>query len=228
MINPDRTMPDFSDTLEDRLLRISDELEASRAQPRMTAVTRGRRMRPLAVASTVAVVVVIAGVATVVSAGPGAQTAYGKPLILSAPTVDASRFGGGLEAMTALGPGARFDKAREIPTSAGPAYLVSGDKGWCLTVPDPASKNPSEERGVTCATPAAFDRIGLSIDIGGTYLAAIPQGVKNPTLESDGSPARELVPSDLGVVSATVTSKSEITLYGTDGGKRTDEILPGK
>lgn len=213
-------MPDFTDALERDLRTEAANLAAA------ASLRRSRRRR----ATLAAGLAIAAGTVAVVvsSLGSSTEPAYAGPLIVKAPQVDAPQVARqmerGLMAQTTLGGDVHFDQVREIATDAGPAYLVGGTKGWCLTVPDAASPNPSQERGVTCATPAQFNRIGLSLSVGGRYVAALPQGVRNPTLKRTSMSTTELTPSKYGVVSLAVRPGDVVTMYSTSGTPRADRV----
>ena len=123
-----------------------------------------------------------------------------------------------------LGPDVRFDQVREVGTAAGPAYVAGGPAGWCITVPDAASPNPALERGVACATPAEFQRIGLSVSVGGQFVAALPQDVRRPTVRRNGQRPESLHPSKYGVISLRVKRGDTVTLFDTTGKARADRM----
>ncbi len=213
-------MPDFTDALERDLRTEAANLTA--------AVVRRRSLRRR---TTLAAGLALgAGTAALVMSSLGSSTepAYAGPLIVKAPQAEAPgvarRMERGLMAQRVLGGDVHFDQVREIATAAGPAYLVGGPKGWCLTVPDAASPNPTQERGVSCATPEEFNRIGLSLSVGGWYVAALPQGVRNPTLKRASIATTDLTPSEYGVVSIGVRSGDVVTMYSSDDVPRTDRM----
>lgn len=220
MSNRATIMPDFTDVLERDLRTEAASLAAA------APLRRSRRRR----ATLAAGLAIGAGAVAVVVSSLGSSTdpAYAGPLIVKAPQVDAPevarRMESGVTAQYTLGGDVHFDQVREIATDAGPAYLVGGAKGWCLSVPDAASPNPSQERGGSCATSAEFNRIGVSVSVGGWYVAALPQGVRNPTLKRKSMSTTELTPSKYGVVSIAVRPGDVVTMYSTSGAPRADRI----
>ncbi|WP_210491376.1 hypothetical protein [Patulibacter sp. SYSU D01012] len=242
------TMPDFVEALETQLRGLAAAPTASAADaaapdvaPAATPAARasvarrsGRARgwgrparRRLALGFAVAVV---AGTAGVVVPGLGGDTepAYGRPRILEAPIVDATRaLERGMSVRTVLGAGARLDRARAVPVPGGDAYLVGGDRGWCLSVPDAAAPDPKASRGVTCVRADEFDRVGISGMLGQLLVAAIPQGVPAPTLQRRSGAVVPLHPSRYGVVVVRVPRGGSVTLYATDGTTRRLEGLVG-
>lgn len=119
-----------------------------------------------------------------------------------------------------LGPNARLTDARPVHALGSTAYVVTGDEGWCLVVPDPALTSASDHRtatGVTCSRLAHVERYGISMIVGHNALAAIPQGVPNPTVTFRDGALRELKPTDQGVVAVDdLPSGSVFTIYAKD------------
>jgi hypothetical protein len=215
-------MPDFADHLE-RDLR-------AEASCLVEGTPRTRRRARSAV--TLAGGLAFGGVAAlaIISSLGHSSPAYAGPLIAKAPQADApqvaERMATGLTARNVLGADVHFDQVRKVATSAGPAYAVGGAQGWCLTVPDAASPNPSQERGAACASTTEFDRIGLSVQVGGQYVAVLPQDVRDPVLRRAGS-ANDLVPSRYGVVSVAVKAGDTVTMFDTSGRPRSDRVSGG-
>lgn len=210
-------MPDFVDALERDLRAASTAVTSRRARRRRRATL----VTTVALGATAAVV----AVSSLASTSP---RAYAGPLIVEAPHVHDLRVARGLEAGLVarhlLGDGVRFDQLRRIPTDAGPAFAAGGTRGWCLSVPDAASPNPRVERGVACAVSAAFERIGLSVSVGGRFVAVLPQGVPAPTLKRPGGEPRPVAPSAYGTVSVRVRPGDVVTTYGRDGTRRASRI----
>jgi hypothetical protein len=162
--------------------------------------------------------------------GPSTPPAHGEPLVLQAPlAVLPAQARPGISARMVLGPeSARITRGHEIPTAAGPAYLYGDATGRCLSAPDPAADDPATERGVTCVPAATFARFGISLTIqgrdgGGTYVAAIPQGVANPTVRTGGA-TRELRPTNFGVVAVSTATRAVVTLFDRSGARRDDVV----
>ena len=216
-------MPDFVAALERRLRGAAPDLAYPHPTRRRHGVPFARRVAGLAAAAGV---LGVTAIMMAPSGNHGATPAYGKPLILNAAAVDVTRqLGGGIMVTQALGAGARLDQARPVPAFGGTAYLIQGEKGWCLSAPDPAASRPEIERGVTCMSSAEFLRFGISVRLGRYFVAAIPQGVRNPTIELADGTVRELHPSDLGVVTLDQANPGTvITLYGPDGSTRRDRV----
>lgn len=221
MNNERAAMPDFAEILE-RDLRT----EATRL-----AGTSPRRslLRPRAALAGGLMVGAVAAAVFGASLWSGPAPAYAGPLIVTATAVDAPHVARemerGLTAQYMFGPDVHFDQVREIDTPGGRAYVAGGAHGWCISVPDAASPNPARERGVACAKQADFERIGLSVSVGGQYVAAIAQGVREPTLRRAGQQQSEsLHPSRFGVVSLGVKTGDTVTLYDTTGRARADRI----
>lgn len=210
-------MPDFTDALEARLRGAAE-------RPRRRLARRGPRFA-LATAA-VAAAVALAVVATTDRHGP---VAYGKPLILATPAVAADdvidRLEHGLTAMVVFGDHLRLTEARPVPAFGGTAYVVTGPDGWCLTAPDPAADHPQEESGVTCMRTPDVYAYGIALGIGTNVVAALPQGAKDPTVRLPDGTARDLQPSDQGVVVAeNLPPGSVLVLYAADGSERTTRL----
>jgi hypothetical protein len=213
-------MPDFVATLEQRLRAAAPSEAVQRTARR--GVARPRLALPAAASLALAAIAVTL-IATDEHTTPAA---YGRPLILSTPPVDASKqLQGGIAMRLALGPDAELTSARPIPAFGGTAYLVKGDRGWCLTAPDPDAPDPERERGVTCASNAALLKYGISLRIGGHFMAAIPQGVKNPVLARPDGSVRDLQPSGQGVVVADgLAAGTVIRVFSADGAARATTV----
>lgn len=234
-------MPDFADALERHLRDAAETLARSATAPEPAVPglwARGDRAarrpavlrRPLAAAGSLALVaVVVVAVLLVGGSGTNAPEAQGGPLVLRTPQVALPSYAlPGRGAAFVLGPGSeRITRGNEIPTAAGPAYLYGDAAGRCLTAPDPASPRPEVERGVTCVPTAALERFGIALRIGDGYLvAAIPPGVRAPTLRVDGATPRELRPSSTGVVAVTIDRPGDVEFYDRDGAIRTEPLRP--
>lgn len=247
-----RPMPDFADALERHLRDAAVELarpsstrspavavpRPDAAGPGSAARTRHRRRaprvlrRPLAAAGSLAVVA-LAVVAALLVSGSGGNTpqAFGGPLVLRTPLVTLPKFArpGGSAAFV-LGPGSeRITKGHRFATRGGDAYLYGNAAGWCLTIPDPLSSRPEVERGVSCVSMRDFERFGiagaLSNEREGTYVAAIPQGVRPPELTVGNGRPRALVPSDIGVVVVDAEGRSTVTRFDREGRRFVDPVV---
>jgi hypothetical protein len=246
-------MPDFADALERHLRRAAaaqaaaglpvptpDGLPLGRPEPAVVRPRPAREplglprlaRRPFAAAGSVALVALVVAL-VLVWGGSGSNTPRAVALVLRAPLVALPE--AALPGMTAerfLGPGAAgITRGHEVPTAAGPAYFYDTAQGACLTAPDPATDDPALERGVMCASRATFERFGVSLTLAGadrgTYYAAIPQGVRNPTVRTADGAVRELRPTDFGVVTVTGGVGTIVTLYDRDGDRREDQVVPG-
>ena len=221
-------MPDFIATLERRLRDAAIDAHAVEADPRPRRSRRwGARLTVPALAA-----VALAGLFVLISASGDHRTpkAYGKPLILQTPPVDASKvlreLKQGMSATLTLGNDTSLTTARPVPAFGGTAFVVTGDRGWCLTAPDPAigdpsTADPAREGAVSCAPTSVVYKYGISLGVGDNVIAAIPQGVKHPTLAAPDGTVEALEPSDQGVVvAADVVHRSVLTLYAADGTTR--------
>lgn len=214
-------MPDFVSSLEQRLRESALTQGCAEQTTHRSHFPRWAPRLAVPLAASVAVAAVI--YAFIASDDTHVTRAYGKPLILRTATVDASvvthQLQRGLSARLALGTDARLTAARPISAFGGTAYLVTGDTGWCLTAPDPAmsdsqTSDPTRRGAVTCARNADVYRYGIALAVGDNVIAAIPQGVKNPTLTAPDGTSRQLSPSDQGVVVAErEPAGSRLTLY---------------
>jgi hypothetical protein len=113
--------------------------------------------------------------------------------------------------------------ARPVKAFGSTAYVVTGDAGWCLVVPDTSidAIGDSRSRGVTCGRRADVYRYGISLIVGRNALAAVPQGVPDPTVTSKDGTVRELKPTAQGVVVVEdIPSGSVLTLYAKDHSQR--------
>lgn len=215
-------MPDFVNELERRLREASvNPASANRGSRTRSARWPVRLALPLAAAFAAAVI------AIATSSEHDTPARYGRPLILRTATVDATRllaeFNQGQSVRLTFGPGARMTAARPVPAFGGTAYVVSGDPGWCLIAPDRAAHDsgngdPARHSGaVTCARIDSVYRYGIALGVGHDLIAAVPQGVKNPTITTPDGATRELSPSDQGVVSATnLPPGSTLVLHAAD------------
>jgi hypothetical protein len=223
----DPIMPDFVDALEARL-RVAATTVTSASAPAVAAPVHRRswslvRLSRARLAAGTALCAAAVVAFLVLSASDDRRTpaAYGRPLILSTPPVDASQhLARGVTMLLAFGPNAKIESARPFPASGGTGYLVKSDKGWCLSAPDPAAANPDRERGVTCAPTSVFYRYGISLSIGPHFVAAIPQGVAEPTVTLPDGTVQHLKPSDQGVVATDAPVGAVIRLHAADGSVR--------
>jgi hypothetical protein len=227
----DTPMPDFTAALEERLRSAAAAAPAVTARTRSARGTRHRRRIVLAAATLVlAVAATVAGLSASDDDGTGPHltrspaAAYGRPLILATPSIAPPKglHEGGLAMTMILGAGARFTQAWPIRVRGGIAYVAqAGDAGYCLSTPDPAADDPDVERGVTCMKTADFLRFGIALVVGPNVLAAIPQGVRSPTLTLRDGTVRTLVPDAHGVVATgDAEAGSELTFYAPDGARR--------
>ena len=214
----DNPMPDFVETLERRLRRhAAGEEPDIRSQPT-------RRARPritVALAASFALAALIVGITMSRDEGP---RAFGKPLILRTATVQAQSIidevqsGHGVRVV--LGADARLTDARPVPAFGGIAYVITGDKGWCLVAPDEAldrTADPARSGGLTCRRLADVYRYGIALIVGHNAIAAVPQGVPDPTMTTRDGAVRHLKPSPQGVVTVEDSpSGSALTLYADD------------
>jgi hypothetical protein len=218
----DHAMPDFVDALEQRL---RDRATAGRAHTQSARRWPARHGVTIALAVSGALVVML-----VVFALPNHRdtSADGKPLILRTAAVPApsiiAELQRGVSARAVLGPDAHLTDARPVKAFGSIAYVVTGDAGWCLVVPDPAiapSANYRSRTGVTCSKLADVYRYGISLIVGHNALAAVPQGVPDPTVTSKDGTVRELKPTEQGVVVVEdIPSGSVFTLYAKDRSQR--------
>jgi hypothetical protein len=209
-------MHDYLAALELRLK--SEAVHAGAGRTRTLA-----RRRP-AIAVAIVFAVVLPAVLVVGSLGGQAPRAYGKPAILqTAPVAVPAALKGHLAFNLAAGPRSTPLEARPIPAFGGTAYLLSGKDAWCLSAPDPAAGEPDIERGVTCTRTSEFLKLGISLLVGNHYIAAIPQGVDDPTLRHADGSTETLHPDEQGVVVVDPLSAGDtVSLHGTDGHTRID------
>jgi hypothetical protein len=221
-------MPDFTERLEEQL-RSAAITDAPPRRHRATPRRGGIVLRHRRLAASFALCLVLA-LCVVVAGGLDDRrtpTAYGKPLVLLTPTVDASRdLKGGLATLLAFGPGAQLDQAHPIQAFGGTAYVLSGPKGWCLSAPDPGAADPAREGGVTCTPNASFLRYGIALRVGSNFIAALPQGVRKPTVRLPDGTTRELTPSDdQGVVTAeNLPTGAVVTTFSVAGAPRSMSV----
>lgn len=100
-----------------------------------------------------------------------------------------------------LGPGSGADlqRVRSFRAPGGTAYLVPTARGWCLRVPDPRSEDPELEYGLSCRTDAEFRRVGIATQVGPTFVGAVAEGVRAPTLTLPDGTVRTARTDRLGV-----------------------------
>jgi hypothetical protein len=210
-------MPDFRATLEARL-RQEASTSVTPADPRHALA--GRRK----LAAVVAVALAVAIVAVAASDRHGAPAAYGRPLITLSPparhipTATRRQLAGLLNVAF----GARLRHAWAIHALGGTAYLAQGDIGWCLQEP---SHGPSNEPGGgACTVNADFAQAGISVFSEHQFIAAIPQGVRPPTITTpDGN--NTTTRPDQGVVAANhLHTGTTITTYNRDRSPHTQRL----
>jgi hypothetical protein len=215
-------MTDHFEAMHDYLTTLELELKAQATQP-----APGRRdalsWRRPAIAIGIVSMLVIPGLVLAGSIGREAP-AYGKPPILKTPAVDIPQpLKQGLALQLAAGPNSTLTEARPIPAFGGTAYLLSGNDAWCLSAPDPEADHPQAETGVACTRTKEFFRIGISLVLGNHYIAAIPDGVRDPTLTRADGTTETLHPNEQGVVVVDALSAGDtVSLHGADGTSRTD------
>lgn len=230
MENP---MPDFVDALELRLREAAAmpvPREPRRRQRRVLTWPRSLVAAGATCAAVLAVILVVS-----VSDDRSTPAAYGKPLILETAPVQATdvleRVQRGGSVLFVLGEDAKLTSARPVKALGGTGFVLIGDKGWCLTAPDPAisdpgTADPTRTGAVTCARRADVYRYGIALGIGNSALAAVPDGAKSPTLTSPDGDVQVLQPSAQGIVTvADAPRHSRLTLYASDGTTR-DLTIP--
>lgn len=221
MTNDFQVMNDYLSALE---LDLKNQA-ALTATSRRRAPRLGRPMIALAFSA------VVVSAVLVISGSAGREVpAYGKPAILNTPASDIPEpLRQGLALQLAPGPNATLTEARAVPAFGGTAYLLSGNDTWCLSAPDAESMTPDAEPGVTCTHTSEFFRIGISLVVGDHYIAAIPQGVENPTLTHADDTKVELRPNQQGVVVVEKLAPGDtVSLHGTGGQIRTDRPAAGR
>lgn len=183
----------------------------------VSARRRGRMLGTAAIGAAAAAAVVLV---TLPSAPPTAQAST--PLIETAPSAVPS---GPREALREeLGSAADLDRAWGTPAFGGTAYLVRRENAWCLSAPDPLTARPDVERGSTCTDAATFDRFGISLTIGANYIAVLPEGVRDPTVEHRRTTG-SIRPSAHGVVVLErLRDPTTITRYDAAGRRRRDTV----
>lgn len=245
-----RPMPDFADALERHLRQAA--AEAALAVPAVAGPAASRRRavrgpvggflrRPLAVAGSLAVVVaIVVAVLLFSSSGTNTPRAFGAPLVLRTPLIvlpEIAKPGGSAELI--LGPGAsKITQGHAVPTPYGTAYVYGDDRGQCINAAGPGAPDPRDARGVTCVTGEQFRSSGIVLWVGtddaALFIAALPQGVRNPTVSYSGGPEQELRPSDIGVVTVSASEPAVVTTYDVEGHARRTKIAqpigasPGK
>ncbi|HWI22138.1 MAG TPA: hypothetical protein VNT22_05925 [Baekduia sp.] len=208
-------MPDFQDGLEQKLRQRSLSMNARRpaVSPRRAAA-----------AGTGVVALAIATILTLSVIDRDSGSAYGRPLALDGPTVDATTK---LAQTRALGDDLRLDQAHEVPAFGTTAYLVQGDDRWCLIAPALASTvKAASADTVVCTSTAEIDRVGISLVVGDRLVAAVPEGAPAPTVGSATHPARELRPDNHGIVTTSDLKPGEVaTLYAADGANLNSRVV---
>jgi hypothetical protein len=149
------------------------------------------------------------------------------PSSLSAMRVLGAKVLGGPEAQAAMadaGVSGKLETAWEVPGLSGHIFLLRRGDDWCLSAPDPYGGAPAD-RGVTCATDRAYDRHGVSLRVGNTFAAALPQGLPSPTLRLPDGAQRELDPSANGlVVIARVADGVAVLIRSSEGTVQTNRL----
>jgi hypothetical protein len=227
----DHVMPGFVYALE-RRLREEASAEPLRERPRPS-----RRRRPrITIAVATASALALAVVAAVGLSGPAPDTptrADGPPLILKTAAVDvqdvieAVQSGGTVRHV--LGADATLTEARPIPAFGSVAYVLTGDRGWCLVAPDDAlspTADPVRTGGLTCQTLDSINRFGIALIVGHNVIAALPQGVPAPTLTDRDGTTRHLTPSDQGVVTVGDASSGAVLALRSAGGETVTLHVP--
>jgi hypothetical protein len=149
--------------------------------------------------------------------------AYGRPAILAAPPVPVpASIRNGFALKKKAGPGTSLDRARPFRAFGDIAYLLDGDGVWCVSVPDPTAREPEVERGIACTRTRDFFRVGIQVVVRRSYVAVIPQGVKDPMLIHANGTRQSLQPNAQGVVTvAPIAPGDSFVLYGIDGQRKT-------
>jgi hypothetical protein len=222
----DTAMPDFVDALEQRL--------REQAGGGRSAVASRRRARPritlaLVAAGSCAVVALVVGVATSShheDRRADRRPRDERPLILRTDAQNVlDEVQSGTSVRLVLGPEARLTGARPVRAFGGTAYVLTGDRGWCLTAPDDAldpTADPARRGGLTCQKIATVYRFGIPLIVGHNAIAAIPQGVPAPTVTAPDGTIRRLRPSAQGIVLVEHGRPgSVLTLYARDGASNT-------
>ena len=134
------------------------------------------------------------------------------------------------EAFAAEGGGAsgRLERAWKTPGMHGHVFLLRKGTDWCLSVADPFGDSPGD-RGVACSSDATFSsRLGVSVTVGNTYAAVIPDGGRAPTFRRPDGTKNTLAVADGGLIAiADVADGSAITLHAADGADRVNRIRVG-
>jgi len=228
----DPLMPDVVDQIEQRLRQEARRPKARSWTPPL-AVTA-------ALGAAVACLVLVLAVRGEDRGPRSRPVEAGSLLILRTAAVSAPEViqqlerGGTVRAV--LGAGAQLDQARPVPAFGNTAYVVSGPRGWCLTLPDASlatSGSAYQSSGVTCRRTADVYRTGMVLAVGQRVLAVVPEGTRSPTLASRSGQVRELKPSDQGVVAIEDGPPGWLfTAYGKDGSQlslriqRTRPVIP--
>lgn len=207
-------MPDFRATLEARLRQAASAsvTPATKAEPSHTHTRRFTALTAVAAILAIAIVVVAA------SDRHGAPAAYGRPLITLEPPVRHIPAARRREVAKLLDVafGARLRHVWAIHALGGTAYLVQGDIGWCLQEPRFAA---------SCTFNADFAQGGIAVFGQDQFIAAVPQGVRSPTLTRPDGTTTTLQP-DQGVASANhLQTGTTVTIYNRDGTTHTWPFL---
>jgi hypothetical protein len=234
----DDPMPDFVAALERRLRAAALEQAGATAGP--AAAADPERRAPVARpdlgyrpsfrerladhrptrrrAFGAAVLVLATLVALVLAFSVRTPPAVSGPDILNAPRVtDPEYLRRLLGSSMTMGPGADYARARTVEAVGGQAYLVPVPRGWCLRVPAPSADPAGRGHGVGCTTDAEFRRVGISVVVGETLVAAVAEGVRNPTLTSPDGKVRTLQPNELGVVIVRRLGGATYTQFARSG-----------
>ncbi|HEU4973800.1 MAG TPA: hypothetical protein VFT50_01825 [Baekduia sp.] len=178
--------------------------------------------------SSVALLVLVFGLAAALRHGGSRadhSSVASEPRILETATADVQRLidevQDGMTVRMVLGPDAHMTAARPVPAFGGVAYVITGDKGWCLVAPDDAldsRSDPARHGAITCQTLAMTYRFGIPLIVGHSAIAVIPQGVPAPTVTAPDGAIRRLTPSEQGVVLVDNGQPgSKLSLYARDG-----------
>jgi hypothetical protein len=234
----DDPMPDFVAALEHRLRAAALEQAAATAAPVAAAdparpgpvarpdleyrpslrerLADHRPTRRRALGGAVLVLATL--VALVLAFSVRTPPAVSGPDILNAPRVTDPEYLRRLlgDSMT-MGPGADYARARSVEAVGGRAYLVPVPRGWCLRAPSPSADPAGRGAGVTCTSDAEFRRAGIFVVVGDTLVAAVAEGVRDPTLTSPDGTVRTLKPNELGVVIVRRLAGATYTQFARSG-----------
>ena len=155
---------------------------------------------------------------------PSPQPMSGKPLIVDARVLhdDAQRI---FEAEVGTSRDT-LERAWTVPEMQGQdahVFLFNRGERRCLSVPDPSTAE-SGDRSVTCASPAVFERFGVSVTVGSNYAAVVPDPERRPTYRHADGTREPLEPIGGLVALARTDSGSAVWLTAPDGERRVDAL----